>query len=479
MTYQIVTPTHRPKIAGQTGPVVPQSVRGFYRRLKWGLLVMCLSVYYVLPFLRWDRGASQPDQAILFDLADVRFYLFGIEARAQELIYLTGLLVLATIILVLMNAVAGRIWCGFFCPQTIWSDLFLTVERFFEGDRREQLITRGKPMTVKRALRRSAKHVAWVAIAAATGGAFVLYFADAPTLLTDLFTGQASGLAYGMTASLTFTTYALAGFAREKVCTFMCPWPRLQGAIWDGEALTVNYRDPRGEPRMSAKKAELARAHFLPAGDCVDCNACVTVCPMGIDIRNGPSIACINCGLCVDACDTTMGKLGRDRGLIDYESWHNIERERQGERRQPVRIVRPKTIGLAAAALVLTAVMAVHFATRSPLALTVIHDRNPIAVRLSDGTARNSYEVRVSNLDTGPAVFDLTVTADAPLSLSSPGLDPVQSSGPLVIEMPGDSMRKLRVSVTGPSTLSGDIRFGITKRQTGETASKTDRFHQP
>ncbi|SHN08657.1 cytochrome c oxidase accessory protein CcoG [Roseibium suaedae] len=479
MTYQIVTPTHRPKIAGQTGPVVPQSVRGFYRRLKWGLLVMCLCVYYVLPFLRWNRGASQPDQAILFDLADVRFYLFGIEARAQELIYLTGLLVLATVILVLMNAVAGRIWCGFFCPQTIWSDLFLAVERFFEGDRREQLIARGKPMTVKRAIRLVAKHGVWLAIAAATGGAFVLYFADAPTLLTELFTGKASALAYGITASLTFTTYALAGFAREKVCTFMCPWPRLQGAIWDGDALTVNYRDPRGEPRMSAKKAELARVHFLPAGDCVDCNACVTVCPMGIDIRNGPSIACINCGLCVDACDTTMGKLGRDRGLIDYESWRNIERERKGEQRQPVKVIRPKTLGLAAAALVLIAVMSVHFATRSPLALTVIHDRNPIAVRLSDGTARNSYEVRISNLETQPAVFELHVTAGAPLSFATPGLEPSLDGAPLVIDVPGDDMRKLRVSVTGPSTLSGDIQFTITRPASGEEVSKTDRFHQP
>ena len=301
MTYQLIPPVNRKPDALGDGPVIPQSVKGKYRTLKWRLLVLRLTIYYVLPFLRWTRGEGQPDQAILFDLANVRFYLFWIEARAQELYYLTGLLVLATIILVLLNALAGRVWCGFLCPQTIWTDLFLLVERKLEGDRRQQMLALKQPLTLRRLIRRGVKHVLWLVIATATGGAFVLYFADAPTLLAELATGDAPMIAYGMLAILTFTTYATAGFAREKVCTFMCPWPRLQGAIWDPEALTVTYRKHRGEQRMSAKKAELARAHGLPTGDCVDCNACVVVCPIGIDIREGPSIACINCGLCVDA----------------------------------------------------------------------------------------------------------------------------------------------------------------------------------
>ncbi|MEH0069114.1 4Fe-4S dicluster domain-containing protein [Pannonibacter sp. Pt2-lr] len=270
MTYQIIPPiTGKPIPAKPARPqslpaangtrVIPQAVKGKFRTLKWRLLVLCLAVYYVLPFLRWGRGPGLPDQAVLFDLANVRFYVFFIEIRAQELYYLTGLLVLATLVLVLMNALAGRIWCGFFCPQTIWTDLFLLVERKFEGDRRQQMQALKQPLTLSRLLRKTAKHVVWLGIAAATGGAFVLYFADAPTLLRRLASGEAPLLAYSMVLTLTFTTYCLAGLAREKVCTFMCPWPRLQGAIWDAQALTVNYRPQRGEPRMSAKKAVAAR----------------------------------------------------------------------------------------------------------------------------------------------------------------------------------------------------------------------------
>jgi cytochrome c oxidase accessory protein FixG len=247
-------------------------------------------------------------------------------------VYLTGLLVLAACVLILLNALAGRVWCGFFCPQTVWTDLFLLVERCIEGDRRDRLKKRAAPITSKRVIEVSAKHAAWIVISLATGGAVVFYFTDAPTLAHDLLVGDASLISLSWILIFAGMTYTLAGFAREQVCTFMCPWPRLQGAIWDPEALTVNYRDYRGEKRLSAKKAIEARARGLPAGDCVDCGQCVAVCPIGIDIREGPNFACINCGLCVDACDGVMSKLDRPRGLIDYDSWTNIERGRRGKR---------------------------------------------------------------------------------------------------------------------------------------------------
>src|SRR6187397_91056 len=353
----------RAAAAGSGEPVVPQAVKGPIRRIKWLVLLLTLSIYYVTPFIRWDRGPHAPGQAVLLDFANGRLYAFFVELWPQDLYLVTGLLVLASTILILTNALAGRLWCGFACPQTVWTDLFLLVERLIEGDRRQRLKNMGAPLDARRAMQIVAKHSAWLLISLATGGTLIFYFTDAPELLRSFARGDVSANTLCWIVAFAGTTYGLAGFAREQVCTFMCPWPRLQGAIWDPEAFTVNYRDSRGEKRMSAKKAAEARSRGEPAGDCVSCNLCVTVCPIGIDIREGPNFACINCGLCVDACDGVMSKLGRARGLIDYESWANIER---GWRKEaPVnRLVRPKTIGLAAACLALAGTLAIAFASR-------------------------------------------------------------------------------------------------------------------
>jgi cytochrome c oxidase accessory protein FixG len=235
-------------------------------------------------------------------------YFFFVEIWPQDLYLFTGLLVLASTILILTNALAGRLWCGFACPQTVWTDLFLLVERLIEGDRRQRLKNLGAPLGARRAMQIVAKHSAWLLISFATGGTLIFYFTDAPELLRSFARADVS--ANGWMSAFAGTTYGLAGFAREQVCTFMCPWPRLQGAIWDPEAFTVNYRDYRGEQRTSAKKAAELRLQGKPAGDYVDCNQCVTVCPIGIDIREGPNFACIKCGLCVDACDSVMAKRG-------------------------------------------------------------------------------------------------------------------------------------------------------------------------
>jgi cytochrome c oxidase accessory protein FixG len=248
----------------------------------------------------------------------------------------------------------------------------------------------------------------------------------------------------------------------------MCPWPRLQGAIWDPEALTVNYRDHRGETRVSAKKAAELRAKGEPAGDCVDCMQCVTVCPIGIDIREGPNFACINCGLCVDACDTTMAKLGRARGLIDYVAWADIERER---RKEPARnrVVRPKTVGLGLSAVALVGVMGVGLSMRSDAKVTVIHDRNPVAVRLSDGRTRNGYAVRLYNKADADRSFRVEVSG-----LAEAAVEVVGEEGPLTVA--SDATREVRMLVAATESVRRPVTFTATDVASGKTVTAQDVF---
>lgn len=458
--------------SGTTARVVPQSVKGRIRRLKWVILVLTLGVYYIAPFLRWDRGPGEPNQAILLDFEHGRLYGFFIEIWPQELYYVTGLMILAAAILILANALAGRVWCGFACPQTVWTDLFLLVERLIEGDRRDRLKKIGAPLTFRRIAEIGTKHAAWLAIAFATGGALVFYFTDAPTLVRELVHGEASVSAWAWITIFAGTTYGLAGFARDQVCTFMCPWPRLQGAIWDPEAYTVNYRDYRGEQRTSAKKAIELRSRGEQAGDCVACNLCVNVCPIGIDIREGPNFACINCGLCVDACDNVMAQLSRPRGLIDYESWNNIERERKGKARVS-RFVRPKTIGLAAACVTLAAGMAIMFASRTTGSITVEHDRSPLAVMLSDGSVRNGYTIKLLNKSGVPHAFELKAEG-ADVNLTIIGGEPGKP-----VTVPADGSEAVRVAVTMAHPASGSIRFVARDLAGKDVLSAVDRFIAP
>ena len=455
--------------AGTTAKVVPQSVKGRIRRLKWAILVLTLGIYYVVPFLRWDRGPGAPNQAILLDFVHGRLYAFFIEIWPQDLYYVTGLLILAAAVLILVNALGGRLWCGFACPQTVWTDLFLLVERLIEGDRRDRLRKMGAPLTVRRIVEIGAKHSAWLAISIATGGALVFYFTDAPTLAGELIRGEASFSAWAWIMIFAGTTYGLAGFARDQVCTFMCPWPRLQGAIWDPEAFTVNYRDYRGEQRTSAKRAAELRSRGEKAGDCVACNLCVSVCPIGIDIREGPNFACINCGLCVDACDNVMASLSRPRGLIDYESWNNIERGRNGEARVS-RLIRPKTVALAGACVALTACMAIMFANRITGSITVEHDRSPLAVMLSDGSVRNGYTVKLLNKSAKPRAFELTAEG-ADVTLTIIGGEPGKP-----VTVPADGSEAVRVTLTMGRPASTSIRFVARDIAGNNVLSAVDRF---
>jgi cytochrome c oxidase accessory protein FixG len=460
--------------------IYPQAVKGRFRTIKWVVLAITLGIYYFLPFIRWDRGPNAPDQAILVDLANGRFYFFFIEIWPQEVYYITGLLVLAALTLFLMNAVAGRIWCGYLCPQTVWTDLFYAVERLIEGDRRERLRKAQDKFAPRALARKLLKHSIWLLIAWWTGGAWVLYFADAPTLVRDLATFQAPMVAYLWIGILTFTTYTLAGFMREQVCTYMCPWPRIQAALTDEYALNVTYRYDRGEPRGSAKKNEALKKQGLPAGDCIDCDQCVAVCPTGVDIRKGLQLDCIQCGLCIDACNNVMAKIGRPTDLIAYDTDMNVQARIEG-RPEVRRIVRPRTLLYAALIVLVGAVMIAALATRQRVELSVMHDRNPIFVRLSDGSIRNAFTIRIANkhLEERRYVLSTEGLPGATLDIVGGTID--QQGRPLLAVKP-DQTFEARILVTvEPSELpsSTELRFTLTDLESGEAAHAADHFKAP
>jgi cytochrome c oxidase accessory protein FixG len=460
--------------------IYPQAVHGTFRRIKWAVLAVTLGIYYLLPFVRWDRGPNAPSQAVLIDFPNRRFYFFFIEIWPQEIYYLTGLLIVAAMALFLMNAVAGRVWCGYLCPQTVWTDLFCAIERWVEGDRREHMLRERGPWTAERVGRLGLKHFLWLMVAWWTGGAWVLYFADAPTLVKDLATFQAPFVAYLWIGILTFTTYALAGHMREQVCTYMCPWPRIQAALTDEHALNVTYRYDRGEPRGSVKKNAALREQGLPAGDCIDCLQCVYVCPTGVDIRNGADLGCIQCGLCIDACDAVMAKVDRPLRLIAYDTDLNIKRRQEGKPAQ-LRIVRARTLLYAAVIAIAGAVMLYALATRTTESVSVIHDRNPVFVRLSDGSLRNGYTVRIVNKQLVAREFALDILGLSNVSYEFIGV-PGSADGRRVVEVGPDQTREVRVLVTNrnasvpPST---PIVFQITDLATGLQAQTGDYFRAP
>ncbi|MBU3079363.1 cytochrome c oxidase accessory protein CcoG [Sphingomonas quercus] len=389
--------------------IFPRKIDGRFRRLKWAIMVITLAIYYVTPWLRWNRGPYAPDQAVLVDLAHRRFYFFSIEIWPHEFYYVAGLLVMAGVGLFLVTSTVGRAWCGYACPQTVWTDLFLHIERFVDGDRNAQIRLRKAPFGPGKIARRAVKHGAWLLVGMITGGAWIFYFADAPALARSLFDGTSPRIAYATIGVLTFTTYVLGGLMREQVCIYMCPWPRIQGAMLDERSLTVTYKDWRGEPRSHGVKR--AEAGTEKVGDCIDCMACVQVCPTGIDIRNGPQLACITCALCIDACDQIMAKIGRPRGLIDYATLEDCKQEAAGAPPVPIRrtLLRGRTflyfglwgaVGLA---------MTFALGARTRLDLQVAHDRNPLWVRLSDGSLRNAYTVKLRNMEARPRDVSLSI----------------------------------------------------------------------
>jgi cytochrome c oxidase accessory protein FixG len=339
--------------------------------------------------------------------------------------------------LFLFTSALGRVWCGYACPQTVWVDLYQHVERWIDGDRNAQLRLLKRGWDREKLARRFSKWSIWLAIAISTGGAWIFYFADAPTLFLALFSGTAPMVAYATIGVLTATTFIFGGFMREQVCMYMCPWPRIQAAMLDEYSLTVTYKDWRGEPRGKHRKKAGAEA----LGDCIDCNACVAVCPTGVDIRDGQQIGCITCALCIDACDDIMAKIGKPRGLIDYCTLADEPRERAGASPVAVwkRVIRPRTVMYAVLWCAIGLGMVAALFMRDSIGLTLAHDRNPQFVTLSDGSIRNAYTVKVQNMNGEPHPFHISVKSDPELRLDLQGMEQNE------FEIDADQSRKLRV----------------------------------
>ncbi|MFN3844373.1 MAG: cytochrome c oxidase accessory protein CcoG [Paracoccaceae bacterium] len=431
-----------PSLYAAREPIFPRRVYGRFRNLKWWLLAFMLGVYYVMPWIRWDRGPNLPDQAVLLDLAHRRFFFFMIEIWPHEFYFVAGLLVMAGLGLFLFTSAAGRVWCGYACPQTVWTDLFILVERWIEGDRNARIRLHRQKWDGEKIRKRAIKWTVWFLIGMATGGAWVFYFTDAPTLLSNLFTGQAHPAAYLTILVLTLTTFAFGGFAREQICIYACPWPRIQAAMMDEDTLTIGYRDWRGEPRGKLQKGSIAEGQ----GDCIDCMACVNVCPMGIDIRNGQQLACITCGLCIDACNDTMDKIGRPRDLIGYLALTDETAERAGAKAKSVwkHVFRPRTILYTVLWGGVGVGLVVALFLRSPIDVNVTPVRNPTYVTLSDGTIRNAYDVRLRNKQGNDALFTVSVPIEAGLTAALEGLEG------LTVSVPANETLSQRVYLNAP-----------------------------
>lgn len=454
----------------------PKRAEGTFRRLKWIIMGITLAIYYVSPWIRWDRGPLAPDQAILIDLEHNRFYFFFIELWPQEVYYITGILILAALGLFMVTSLFGRAWCGYSCPQTVWTDLFVVVERAIEGDRNARLKLDKAKMSASKLMKRISKHVSWLIIGLLTGGAWIFYFADAPTLLQDVLAGEARSVAYSTIGVLTATTYVFGGLMREQVCTYMCPWPRIQGAMVDEHSLTVTYHTARGEPRGPHKKNDT----WDGRGHCIDCNQCVAVCPMGIDIRDGAQLECINCALCIDACDAVMEKVGLPKGLISYDT-HIGRESKEPITKLDVPFVRPRTIAYTILLTLVGSIMLYALLTRSALDVNVIRDRNPLFVQLSDGTIRNGYTVKILNKVHEVRRFQVTID----------GLENAkawnQSEGPqsehIVVPVPGDTLSAIKLFIAAPKgEVEGgntDIRVVVKDLVSGLTETQNTTFKGP
>ncbi len=396
-----------------TQKIYPRSVQGIFAKWRWFMVVLTQLVFYGLPWIEWGQR-----QAVLFDLGARRFYIFGFVLYPQDFIYLTAILVISAFSLFLFTAVAGRLWCGYACPQTVYSEIFLWVERKVEGDRSARIRLDGEKMSLEKLFKKVYKHIVWLAIAMWTGFTFVGYFTPIKDLGMEFFLGNMSSWEVFWVFFYAFATYGNAGFMREQVCKYMCPYARFQSAMFDKDTLIVTYDAERGEPRGArSKKADLTT---LGLGSCVDCSLCVQVCPTGIDIRKGLQYECIGCGACADVCDTVMDKVGYPRGLVKYSTEHAMKNGWTKE--QTLRhVFRPRVILYITILVVVVAALFTSLGLRKPFKVDVVRDRASLARIVAGGKIENVYRLQIMNAAEKAMNFELSVDGLRDISLQLEG----------------------------------------------------------
>ena len=390
--------------------IYPRAIGGVFTRWRWALVLLTQGVFYGLPWWQW--GARQ---MVLFDLGARRFYLFGLVLYPQDFIYLTGLLIMSALSLFLFTAVAGRLWCGFACPQTVYTELFLWLERLTEGDRSARMRLDKGPWTFEKLWRKTLKQLAWVTVALWTGFTFVGYFVPIRQLGGELLALHGTWQIFWV-GFYSFATYGFAGYMREQVCKYMCPYARFQSAMFDKDTLIVTYDTQRGEPRAARSKKVDAKAAGL--GDCIDCSLCVQVCPTGIDIRKGLQYECIGCGMCVDACNTVMDKVQYPRGLIRYATQNGMQ-NRWSSAQMLRRVLRPRVLFYSAVLLALCTAMLASLVTRTPLKVDVVRDRAALSRVVAGGQLENIYRVQVMNATEQPQRYRITASGLQGLQVAS------------------------------------------------------------
>jgi cytochrome c oxidase accessory protein FixG len=416
--------------------IYPRAVTGRFRTWRVALVIATQVVFYGLPWLEWNGR-----QAVLFELAARKFYIFGIVFWPQDVIYLSVLLILSAFSLFLFTAVAGRVWCGFACPQTVYTEIFLWIERKFEGDRTARMKLDAAPRSAQKFARKAGKHAVWIALALWTGYTFVGYFTPIRDLGARITGWELGGWETFWVFFYAFATYGNAGWMREQVCKYMCPYARFQSVMFDRDTLIIAYDTKRGEPRGSrSRKVDRKQAGL---GDCIDCNICVQVCPTGIDIRQGLQYECIGCAACIDGCDQVMDRMGYPRGLIRYASSNSLAAGL--DRRQMwKRVLRPRTLVYASILLAVAVAAGVSLALKNPLKADVARDRGALAREASPGVIENVYRVQIMNTAEKPRRF--TLTAEGLPGLAVAGVEqPVEVEAasaklvPLRLQAPADA----------------------------------------
>ena len=417
--------------------IYPRSVTGLFSKWRWAMVFLTQLVFYGLPWLEWGQR-----QAVLFDLEARRFYILGLVLYPQDFIYLSGILVISALSLFLFTAVAGRQWCGYACPQTVYTELFLWLEKITEGDRSARLRLDASPMSVDKFTRKTGKQILWISLALWTGFTFVGYFTPIQELGSSFVTANMGSWEAFWVFFYGFATYGNAGYMREQVCKYMCPYARFQSAMFDKDTLIVTYDEARGEPRGSRSKKADPKA--LNLGSCVDCTLCVQVCPTGIDIRKGLQYECISCAACIDVCDTVMDKMSYPRGLIRYSTQNAMTQGWSGAQVLR-RVFRPRVLVYSAILLGVTAALLASLALRSPFRVDIDRDRASLARIVSGGKIENVYRLQVMNATESTQSYRIAATGLPGLKLVSEAAVSVNATEsrwvPVTLQLPYEAAK--------------------------------------